>query len=224
MDRKLKRLSMAVLAVIVACAPLSACMRYEVETVASLFSKERIWDIWGGDIDSALLVFPDKVTENMQNVSYYHKHSTGLFDTDGTIFLQYTLSEEDFASEIKRLSSIEVNVNDVEYNGVGSKSIVHNETDYPKEAFVAIEGFKCTVEYALVDREEFTVTCVYISYLTQDQCGISKEYLPSSYNEYINSNFQGFSIYSFPFSGGQYFYEYEIGEYLNDKNKDKNTI
>lgn len=215
----MKRLRLVTILLIVVFVPLfaSCSENYVTENDVTQYGKHHFYDVWGGDIDSALLVFPDSISENANVSAFFHRYQTGLFDTSGEIFLQYTLPEEEFNNEVLRIADISVTIYDrtiFNKNNSVTNKIRYDGDSFGFEAYVASDGYCSVFEYALIDRDSFTITCVYISYYDSATTKINAEYLKKDKKEMKDCGLGGFTIYAHSFDNGNSYEEYELGDYL----------
>ncbi len=177
---------------------------YNNQTGIENYDKAKILEQYGGDI-SELFIFPDDTT-NMLEPIFVSSLKTGFFDTDGYIILQGTYNEEDYDTEVQRLSSIECTVEDI------TIGIQYDEESYALPAYVAIDGFDYEYEYALLDEKNHTITYILLSYPEYVNLREYKEYLKLDVNEYkIEDSLNQFSIYSRYYEDGVYI-EYSDGK------------
>ena len=85
------------------------------------------------------------------DVTYESQLKTDLFDSDGSIILTATYSDEDFKDEIERLSHItctvfETNKENSDYH-IGE--IQYDTESYNYPAYVSIDGYSHVYEYAV---------------------------------------------------------------------------
>ena len=153
------------------------------------YDKAKILEQYGGDI-SELFIFPDD-TANMLEPTFVSSLKTGFFDTDGYIILQGTYNEEDYNTEVQRLSSIECTVEGI------TVRIKYDEESYALPAYVAIDGLDYEYEYALLDEKKHTITYILLSYPEYVDLREYKEYLKLDVDEYkLEDSLNQFSIYS----------------------------
>lgn len=182
-------------------------LKPEVRTDITQYEKSYYIENYGGDLDSDLSIFPDKINDDIEVKYFESSLTTGLFDTDGYIVLEYTLNEADFQKEIARLSQLEKNIEN--YNGkVYKNQVMYAEDEYAYPAYITIDGYADTFEYALIDEENYRIICVYLAYIDSANFKYD-EYLKldkSCYKDY--DNLDEFSIYTHTFDGGKSYVEY----------------
>ncbi|ETP71243.1 hypothetical protein UYO_2817 [Lachnospiraceae bacterium JC7] len=183
---------------------------YEKQTGIESYDKEYLLREYGSDLDSGLFVFPDD-TDNALTATYESTLKTGLFDTDGSIFLTATYTDENFEKEIERLSNISCTVfdTDAEDSDYHTSDIIYDTTMYNYPAYVASDGYDYVYEYALADSENNRIIYVLLSYPADLINGAGlidhMDYLKKDKGAYITnygSALEKFSIYSFSFSEG----------------------
>lgn len=179
----------------------------EIRTDASQYAKNYYIEAYGGDLDSNLSIFPDEITEDMKVINFESSLATGLFDTDGYIFLEYTLDKVDFDNEVARLQDLQAKIEN--YDGqVYINKVMYSEDDYAYPTYITIDGYADTFEYALIDEENSRIICVYLAYYN-DSRFTKEEYLKvdkSCYSDF--DNLDEFSMYTHTFDGGKSYVEY----------------
>lgn len=179
----------------------------EIRTDASQYAKNYYIETYGGDLDSNLSIFPDEITEDMEVINFESSLATGLFDTDGYIFLEYTLDKVDFDNEVARLQDLQAKIEN--YDGqVYINKVMYSEDDYAYPTYITIDGYADTFEYALIDEENSRIICVYLAYYN-DSRFTKEEYLKvdkSCYSDF--DNLDEFSMYTHTFDGGKSYVEY----------------
>ena len=179
---------------------------YDKQTGIENYDKAAIIETYGSDLDSALFTFPDS-TENALSVTFESSLKTGLFDTDGRIFLIATYTDEDFTTETDRLSQITCTVFDTNYDDsdyhIGEIQYDTDSYNYP--AYVASDGFSSVYEYALIDNANNRIIYALLSHPDLTDTVILSEYadyLKKDKAAYITtgSTLNNFSIYSFSFT------------------------
>jgi hypothetical protein len=181
---------------------------YETQQGAGNYDKAALISKYGSDLDSCLFVFPDD-TVNAIAVEYESSLKTGMLDTDGSIFLTATYTDEDLEREKDRLSQITCTVfdtvkDDSDYHISG---IRYDADSYNYPAYVAADGFRHVYEYALIDDANNRITYVLLMYpdLKNDSImSAHKDALKKDTGVYDaeGSALNNFSIYSFSFSDG----------------------
>lgn len=164
---------------------------------------------YGGDLNSNLSIFPDNKS-NLLNATFSSSFQTNLFDSDGYILLTSKYSKNDFDDEIDRLSKINIVITESCYDNSDSyiNYIKYDEKSYSYPAFIAIDGFGHTYEYALINKENLEIIYVYLSYPSEYN-SIYKKYLKNDKSIYSKINTLNlFSIYNHSFDGGDSFIEY----------------
>lgn len=170
------------------------------------YNKEYYIKKYAGDLDSNLSIFPDDIT-NMINPSFFSSFSEGLFDSEGYILLSAKYTEEDFNSEVKRLSDLEMSISNC--NGsFYDNHIKFDENSYNYPAYITIDGFGNTYEYALIDKEKLSINYIYLSHPNINNTKYI-EYLKKDKNEYLNANTPDkYSMYNHSFDNGSSWTEF----------------
>ena len=165
---------------------------------------------YGDDLDSDLSIFPDNYTDFL-DASFSSALSTLAFDTSGYIILNAKYSEEIFKNEIERIKQLKKTVSDgcrgnaLKY----TNTVLYDENSYNLPAYIAIDGFAYTYEYALIDEPNLKITYVYLSYPnTEDENYY--EYLKKDKSGYSKDNtLHLFSMYKHSFDNGKSYSEFD---------------
>ncbi len=132
--------------------------------------------IWGG-----LFVFPDKLPTSAKVEEYFAFENKNMFDDSYQIYLKYKLSNDDFITEIERLKAISCEIKDYNFGNVRSftNNIKYDETNFNYPAYVATFASHDTYEYALIDKENKTIICVYLQMIiSKSKIKFKSDYLP----------------------------------------------
>ncbi|MEE3470275.1 MAG: helix-turn-helix transcriptional regulator [Butyrivibrio hungatei] len=195
--------------VIIGLGLLEGSQPYDKKSGIDNYDKEYLLEEYGSDLDTGLFIFPND-GQNAVSVEYESALKTGMFDTDGYIFLSATYEDDEFQKEIERLSKIsctvfETNREDSDYH---IENIIYDTENYNFPAYVTSDGYSSVYEYALIDNENKRIIYVLLSHpdIANDESGtIQTEYLKKDVNAYDlknGSTLERFSIYSFGFSKG----------------------
>lgn len=173
----------------------------------SKYNKADIISAYSGDIDSNLAIFPDENIVTEKNSKYTSRFSTGVFDTDATMILECKFSREQFEQEIVRLKNLKMTIRS------GAKEftnkVLYDDNAYNYPAYITIDGFGNTYEYALTDSDNYKIIYVYLAYPDADNFEW-KDYLKKDLSVYKNEdNMSQFSMYNHSFDGGKTFAEYD---------------
>ncbi len=139
---------------------------------------------------SNLYIFPIKMPESAQIDSYYYYQRDTFLDPTCQIYLEYSLSKEDFDAEVLRISKI------TEWNN----SIVYDTENFLYPAYVTIFNNDHCYEYTLIDEEEHKIICVFTQFIESNRVKFDKKYLPKNFEHDKSS--EGFNIY---YDHGQFF-------------------
>lgn len=171
----------------------------------SYFIKE-----YGGDLDSNLSIFPDNISK-LVDASFNSSFQTNLFDSDGYILLKSKYNYEDFVLEIERIKNLSIIIsNGCNKNADTYKNIIkYDENSYKYPAYVTIDGFGNTYEYALINENELEIIYVYLSYPTNNN-SIYSNYLKIDKSEYSKDEIKNaFSMYNHSFDNGMSYLEFD---------------
>ena len=173
------------------------------------YQKTYYIDKYGGDLDSNLMVFPDD-TNNLINPTFSSSLQTNLFDTDGYIILKTKYSYEDFNNEVSRLSNLFMTINESCYpdSRKYTNYVKYDTKSYDYPAYITIDGFDSTYEYALINESNLEIIYLYLSYPSTNNKNYNK-YLKKDKTEYKHlDNLQLYSMYSHSFDNGKSYAEY----------------
>lgn len=179
----------------------------EILTDAAKYEKSYYIKTYGGDLDSNLSVFPDSITDDMIVKTFESSLTTGFFDTDGYIFLEYILDKENFDKEVSRLQALEAKIENYDGESYTNK-VKCTDEEYVYPAYITIDGYADTFEYALIDEENCRIICVYLAYIDsanfpyEEHLKLNKD----CYKDY--DNLDEFSMYTHTFDGGKSYVEY----------------
>lgn len=163
------------------------------------YDKANLVSEYGRDIDSGLFLFPDEV--NGIDAAYSSDLAYGLLDTDGYIILSVFYTDEQYAAELDRLSSVSCTINGY------TENVMYDEDSYEYPAYVACDGFDYVYEYALLDSESLNITYVLLSnpdINSEDLDGVLK----IDTNDYSQPTWGRFSIYAHSFDDGNSYMEW----------------
>ena len=169
------------------------------------YDKSVIMEKYGSDLDSDLSIFPDEITT--EEAQYRAHLNPNLFDTDGTIILECTYSDDAYAAEIDRLKGLSKTI---KYNGEQyTNQVLYDEDMYSYPAYITIDGFGDTYEYALVDQKEKKIEYLYLAYPKVDALVQYREYLKKDLKTYAEEEKPGaYTMYLHSFDGGEVYIEF----------------
>ena len=173
------------------------------------YHKEYYIEKYRGDLDSNLMIFPND-TSKLINSTFSSSLKTNFFDTDGYIILKTKYHKEDFDNEINRLSNLKMTINETCYSNSKQYTnyIKYDNISYEYPAYITIDGFDSTYEYALVNED--TLEIIYL-YLSSPNISDNKyrEYLKKDQSIYAKTDtINSYSIYNHSFNNGKSFMEY----------------
>lgn len=173
------------------------------------YDKNHYIEEYGGDLDSNLSIFPNDKSK-LINADFSSSFKTGLFDSDGYILLRTKYSEEDFNNEVERLSKIEMTIKENCYPNSKSYTnyIKYDENNYKYPAYITIDGFGHTYEYALINKDDLEIIYVYLAYPSVNNSKYS-DYLKEDKSEYSKTEVLSlYSMYNHTFNNGSSFVEF----------------
>lgn len=185
---------------------LNFLIPYKNITGIENYDKNYFIEKYGGDLDSNLAIFPDDIS-NMISPEFFSSFKTSLFDTDGYIILNTKYDYNDFYKEIERIKNINITISDCKNSEI-VKYIQYDENIYKLPAYITMDGFLSTYEYALTDNDNLSITYIYLTYPDVNN-KTYETYLKKDINEYSNNNnLENYSIYNHSFDNEKSFYSY----------------
>ena len=178
---------------------------YDKQTGIDNYDKEYLVKEYGSELNTGFFIFPGDVKKAV-DAEYESALRTGLFDTEGYIFLSATYEDDEFKKETERLSKIsctvfETNREDSDYH---IENIIYDTETYNFPAYVASDGFGRGYEYALIDNDNNRIMYVLLSHPETEKT-VQTDYLKKDVKAYDlkdESSLERFSIYNFAFSEG----------------------
>ena len=172
---------------------------------AENYNKDAIIEKYSGDIDSDLSVFPDEIFTD--KIEYTADFNSNLFDTDGRMILVCAYADEQFADEINRLQSLSktIEYDEEQY----TNDALYDENTYSYPAYITIDGFGNTYEYALIDHRNNRIIYVYLAYPGEKTLQEYSDYVKKDLSAYEEENtWDAFSMYNHSFDGGESWVEF----------------
>ena len=160
------------------------------------YDKQYLTEEFSGDMTSHFFLFPDDLS-NTEDADFRYEYKVGLLDTDASFFLTATYSDEAFEAEVERISGITCTVNDG--NEDHTQAVIYDEDMYRYPAYIAIDGYCHTYEYALIDEANSRVIYVLTSYPDPEHLKEYSDFLkkdPKAYDLGNTSTLDRFCIYS----------------------------
>ncbi len=164
------------------------------------YDKDYYIEKYGGDLDSKLLIFPDD-KGILDEAEFESSFKTNILSTDGNIILKVKYDYETFESEIERIGSLELTIYDSCKENAKEyiNRIIYDKESYYLPAYITIDGFANTYEYALIDDDRLEIVYLYLSYPETNNIKY-KDYLKKDTREYDSGNtLSRFSIYNHSF-------------------------
>ena len=167
---------------------------------------QAIVEVYEGDLDSSLTIFPDAETVAASKTEYKAVLHTGLFDTDGEIVLECTYNKKSFEQERQRLAGLSMTIVSGEESHVNT--VLYDKDAYNYPAYITMDGFGHTYEYALMDGENRRIIYVYLAY-PDDETKVDERYLKRDTAVYDETDANHrFSMYNHSFDGGESWTEF----------------
>lgn len=173
---------------------------------AENYNKDAIIEKYSGDLDSDLSVFPDDIFAD--KTEYTADFNPNLFDTDGKMILICTYGDEQFSDEISRLQKLSKTI---EYNEEEhTNNVIYDEDSYSYPAYITIDGFGNTYEYALIDQSNNRIVYVYLAYPDKKTLQDYSDYIKKDLSVYEEENtWDSYSMYNHSFDGGESWVEFD---------------
>lgn len=173
---------------------------------ADSYNKTDIIDRYSGDLDSDLSVFPDEI--DTERAEFTADFASNLFDTDGSMILSCEYDDAGFSEEIGRLKSLSKTI---ESSGESvTNHALYDEETYPYPAYITIDGFGNTYEYALIDQEHCRIIYIYLAYPDAKTLSKYQDYVKLDLSAYDEENTMGaYSMYNHSFDGGESWVEFD---------------
>ncbi len=191
----------AVLALLFAVLLLGGCVipGYTARGAAE-YNKEEIYRRYWGDLGSYLSVFPDKLSPEAESVAYEAILGEGVFDTDGRIVLRCVYGKAAYDLEVQRLAALTATI---EYEGeCWTNRVRYDEESYLLPAYITVDGFDSTYEYALLDEESHAIVYLYISSPAPGDLAI-RPYLKRDLTVYLRTDtLAAYTMYYHTFDDG----------------------
>ena len=167
----------------------------------SEYNKEYLVDNYSADLDSNLSLFPDRISDDAENVNYTATLKNNFFDTDAVIILECTYSEQEYENEIERISNLSATIQDSDGSEY-TNHVFYDKECYPEPSYITIDGFANTYEYALIDDDLHNIIYIYLAYPSTEDSYYSK-YLKNDTSIYDDENtLKYWSMYNHSFDGG----------------------
>jgi len=173
------------------------------------YDKNYYIEEYGGDLDSNLSIFPDN-KKILTNAKFKSSFSSTFFDTEGYIILRSKYDKATFFQEIERLSNLKITINEncKKNSKTYTNKVLYDKYSYYLPAYVTIDGFANTYEYALIDRDNYEITYIYLAYPDKDNIKY-KDYLKRDTRIYDSDDtLKYYSMYNHSFDNGFSYSEY----------------
>ncbi|MCR4793290.1 MAG: helix-turn-helix domain-containing protein [Lachnospiraceae bacterium] len=160
------------------------------------YDKQYFIEEFSGDLTSHFFLFPDDLSETL-DADFHYKYKVGLLDTDASFFLVAEYSDEDFRAEVERISHVTCTVpaNDTQY----TQAVMYDEEMYNYPAYIAMDGYASTYEYALIDEAGNRIIYVLLSYPEYAKLLQYRDFLKKDPTAYVfsgTSSLENFCIYA----------------------------
>lgn len=179
---------------------------YHAEGIEN-YNKDVIIEKYAGDLDSDLSIFPDEIFTD--KTEYSADFDPNLFDTDGRMILICAYGDEQFNDEISRLQSLSktIEYGEEQYTNY----VLYEEGSYNYPAYITIDGFGNTYEYALIDQRNNRIVYIYLAYPDSDTLNQYEDYAKKDWSIYYDEDatLNAFSMYNHSFDGGESWVEFD---------------
>jgi hypothetical protein len=148
---------------------------------------------------SNLKIFPAALPSSARDSQYYYFFQDTFLDPSYQIYLEYTLSAEDYQAEVQRLSQITTTRNNETHR------IVYDPTHFPDPAYVTVDAHNLTYEYALLIEKQYKIVYIYSQWMHRKDLGFDPRYLPADFQwpgDPDVDTLGGYNIYYFELGDG----------------------
>ena len=163
---------------------LTACHQYRTADIGNYrdFTSHGEYGIYG-----KLDIFPEVLPDKLQDSNYHYRFIDTFLDTTCLIYLDLTLTEDEYHKEEERISKL---------NGGGELKIpiIYDEENFRYPAYVASLGYNCTNEYALMIEENFRIVYVFTQFVSKSDIPFDLSLLPRGYIGYGDCR-ESYTIY-----------------------------
>ncbi|MBQ6389539.1 MAG: hypothetical protein IJH90_07910 [Mogibacterium sp.] len=128
--------------------------------------------------------------------------------TPAAVILICAYGDEQFSEEIGRLQALSktIEYDEEEY----TNKILYDEDSYSYPAYITIDGFGNTYEYALIDQFNNRIVYVYLAYPDEKTLQDYSNYVKKDLSAYEEENtWDAFSMYNHSFDGGESWVEFD---------------
>lgn len=156
----------------------------------------RLSELKTGCVRTGFICFPEKLPEGLSedDAVFYSFYQDTLFDPTDEFFLEVKYSGKDYAAEVERLE------NTCKVFAYERKELIRGGDNYPYPAYVAIDGYGYTYEYAILTGEN-RIAYIFLSFMNNPDKlkAVPREYLPKDYEKRMSSpGLDGYNIYIDP--------------------------
>lgn len=199
-----------IIGLIIAIAILTLINIFSAKNISGIenYDKSYLLKEYGGDLDSNLSIFPDD-NSILKESDFSSSFQTNLFDSDGYIILKSKYSKEDFENEIDRIKTLNATIYESCNDNAKTYTnyVKYDDKSYQYPAYITIDGFGHTYEYALINNDNLEIVYVYLSYPSKNNSNY-KDYLKKEKSIYSASDtLNMFSMYNHSFDNGNSFME-----------------
>ena len=146
------------------------------------------------NLHSGLITFPEIIPQSARDIDFYSYYREPLGAPVVEIFLQCTYNEEDYHAELQRLEHAQKTF---KYGTKVTNLMKEEDGRYPYTAYIAIDGFENSYEYAMLTGER-QITYIHKAYKESgDLKKISTSFIPSDFDSrmYELNEAEAFNIY-----------------------------
>lgn len=133
------------------------------------------------DLFSGLYIFPERISENAGEVTFYYSCEGAGLDNAYQQFLKCTYSEEEYKAEIARLKNIKCEI--PSRKGPVINAVEYSDTKFSAPAYITAFASHDTYEYALCYDDDKTIVYVFLQAIENKDVVFGKEYLPLAYQD-----------------------------------------
>lgn len=144
-----------------------------------------------------LAIFPQEIKDSYVVNDFYYYCSSLSLDNMYQILLDYTLPEAEFEAEAARIAGLDYMPDAFGRTSQITRAPIYDDTTFPYPAYITVWWAKVNLyEYALIDRENCRIICIYSSYKIQ-KLPADASLIPQQ-DTHPEHDERGYTIYSLP--------------------------
>lgn len=175
---------------------LSGCNmqdEYRTQDIAEYRNFSGHLEMEESDLFSGVLIFPETISEQMEDVIYVYECGSLVLDNNYFIYLECVFDKEEFEKEAERIKKLSVT-----YNGE-TKNIIPEENAFEYPAYVSVYDEELLhMEYVLLNESEGKMVYVYSQLNPDSDEKIAQEYRKKENVDFENAVLNdGYNMYFF---------------------------